>query len=184
VSGPVLLIGPRRLHSVASVQGQRWFPAYLAWLLNPDMPIPGFSRQGSRDVKTFLASIERNHYWTRHVYVPASTMADRRVVDVRFIQKTFYEGRPLIFSVEGLDYWMRVRDDDATHGLYWPCLLLPFVIGPHLHNGKGAGHAFVCVCMLLCHICFAVAMGCRLVHGAVDTLQDWTTAKYYPTWTK
>jgi hypothetical protein len=82
--------------------------------------------------------------------VPASTNptpnADGRVeAAVEFIERTVYEQRTLLYSVQGLDYWMRVWGDDATRAFYWPSLLLVFIIGPHLC--KGAGHRS-CACIV------------------------------------
>ena len=120
-----------------------WFAAYIACLLDPGWPIPGFSPEISAEIKQFLRSIEQDHFWTRHIFVPASAKSGGRVeVAAEFIERTVYESKTLLYTVQCMDYWMRVSDDDATHAFYWPCLLLLFIIGPHLC--KGSGHALMC----------------------------------------
>ena len=42
----------------------------------------------------------------------------------------------LLFITARMDCLDTVADDDATHFLYWPMVLLCAIIGPHLSNGE------------------------------------------------
>ena len=77
------------LNSIESVQALSVFPAYLKCLLDPDWPIPGLSKWGSRAAKKFLHSIARDHFWTQHVYVAADlTNGHQHKIDTNSIEHT------------------------------------------------------------------------------------------------
>ena len=98
-------IGFCRLHTITSAQGQPWFAAYIACLLDPEWPIPGFSPEISAEIKQFLRSIEQDHFWTRHIFVPASAKSGGRVeVAAEFIERTVYESKTLLYTVQCMDY--------------------------------------------------------------------------------
>ena len=122
------------LNSIESVQALSVFPAYLKCLLDPDWPIPGLSKWGSRAAKKFLHSIASDHFWTQHVYVAADlTNGHQHKIDTNSIEHTTWEDRTLLFTVQELDHWLRVGDG-GTHWVYWPCLLLVGCIGTHIYN--------------------------------------------------
>jgi hypothetical protein len=122
------------------VQALSVFPAFLKCLLDPHWPIPGLSQWGSRAAKKFLHSIAVDNFWTQHVYVAADlTKGDKHKIDTSSIEQTVWEGHPLLFTVQELDHWLRVKDG-GTHWWYWPCVLLVGCIGTHIHNGTYTAH--------------------------------------------
>lgn len=117
--------------------------------MDVDWPIPGLSRWGSKNAKTFLHSLVSTHLWTRHVYVAADNTDT--TIQPLLIERTIWEGRTLLFSVQGhptlnphalalpllpgLDHWLRV-EEGGSHFVYWPCMLLVGCLGTHMHNGR------------------------------------------------
>ena len=83
------------------------FPAYLKCLLDPDWPIPGLSKWGSRAV-IGPADLTNGH---------------QHKIDTNSIEHTTWEDRTLLFTVQELDHWLRV-EDGGTLWVYRPCLLL------------------------------------------------------------
>ncbi len=128
------------LNSIESVQALPVFPAFLSCLLDQDWPIPGLSKWGSRAAKKFLQSIARDNFWTQHVYVAAGlTDGHQDKIDTSSIERTTWEDRTLLFTVQDLDHWLLV-EDGGTHRMYWPCLFLVGCIGTHIHNGTYTAH--------------------------------------------
>ena len=142
--------------AVATAQLQPWFPAYVECLLDPSWQIPGFSPWWSARIKVFLRvrlffcffpvnflfadappqELEPDCFWTFYQPVAAATpFVDGGVADAACIERTVCEDRDLLITTQSMDYWLRCVRDCATHAVYWPLALLPFVVGPHIING-------------------------------------------------
>jgi hypothetical protein len=95
--------------------------------MDQDWPIPGLSKWGSRNAKEFLKTITCRSFWPQHAYFAADT-THGPTIDPNCIERTKWEGRTLLFTVQGLLHWRRV-DDGGNHWVYWPCMLLVGCIG-------------------------------------------------------
>jgi hypothetical protein len=133
------------LHDVATAQAAPWFPAYMECLLDPAWPIPGFSQWWSRRLKSWLKEIEPANFWTFHRPVAGTSDSAIQQTSYGFSSRFFhvltacscrYEDCLLLFRTADMDCLDTVQAADATHFLYWPMVLLPIIIGPHLSNGE------------------------------------------------
>jgi hypothetical protein len=97
----------------------------------------------------------------------AATVAPERaavgVADALAVERTTCEDRELLITTEGMDFWLKVCRNEATHALFWPGALMINIIGPHMYN---------------------VVIGARLLHGTAATLSTWATVATQMNWTK
>ena len=58
------------------------------------------------------------------------------VADALAVERTTCEGKVLLISTEGMDFWLKVCRKEATHAIFWPGAFLINIIGPHMFNGE------------------------------------------------
>jgi hypothetical protein len=122
-------------------------PTWLAYWIRPGVhwPIPGFSQWWSRRLKSWLKEIEPANFWTFHRPVGGTFDSAIQQTLYGFSSRFFYvltacscrcEDCLLLFRAANMDCPDTVAVADATHFLYWPIVLLPIIIGPHLSNDE------------------------------------------------